>query len=482
MKSRRIFIILSCCALLSAACSHEETVGTETAEPSEAPVFVSFEPGQAKAGDVLTITGAYFGTDPSRITVLINSTPVQIVSVSDNAISVIVPEECGSGEVRIGIRRGTEGELKLYETTFETLFTYTVESNVSTFAGRSGLTGQHYFGPYLTSCFYAPSQLVRDKEDNFYLAEWARGIRLLSNGETSWMLPMYGGGTPEQNQGGIATDAYSYDFRAIAFSNDCSRLWILVNRPQSRGAYLGYALKSDGYGLWYADSSDDQPDCEGLAVNPVDDRIFICRNHEGSTGIFVYDTDTHTLSQASGYTPLGVTCQSRPVFSKDGTRLYVIHKGRHCISAYDYDPETHRLSNEVHEFAGMNSDAGDYADGKGKEARFNYPEYGCCDDDGNLYVADSWNHCIRKITPDGTVTTFAGIPYPSTDGNNPSAFANGKPSEAVFSKPNGICMDSKGNLYVAEEGFADIRKIVIGNEQDSASGTAPDQEETNGQI
>ena len=252
--------------MLSAACSHEETVGTETAEPSEAPVFVSFEPGQAKAGDVLTITGAYFGTDPSRITVLINSTPVQIVSVSDNAISVIVPEECGSGEVRIGIRRGTEGELKLYETTFETLFTYTVESNVSTFAGRSGLTGQHYFGPYLTSCFYAPSQLVRDKEDNFYLAEWARGIRLLSNGETSWMLPMYGGGTPEQNQGGIATDAYSYDFRAIAFSNDCSRLWILVNRPQSRGAYLGYALKSDGYGLWYADSSDDQPDWSNRGI------------------------------------------------------------------------------------------------------------------------------------------------------------------------------------------------------------------------
>ena len=62
------------------------------------------------------------------------------------------------------------------------------------------------------------------------------------------------------------------------------------------------------------------------------------------------------------------------------------------------------------------------------------------------------------------VTTFAGIPYPSTDGNNPTAFANGRPEYAVFSKPNGICMDSRGNLYVAEEGFADIRRIVIGNE------------------
>lgn len=456
-------LAMICTLALAAACTEDETAAPD-GEPSEPPVFISFSPVQAKAGDEITISGEYFGSDPSKITVLINSTPVQIASVTDNAITVIVPEDCGSGEIRVGIRRSTGGYGKLYETTFETLFTYTVESNVSTFAGQSGLTGQHYFGPYLTSCFYAPSQLVCDADDNFYLAEWARGIRLLKDGETSWLIPMYGGGTPDQNQGNIATDPYSYDFRAVAFSVDYSRLWILVNRSQSKGAYLGYALQSDGYKLWYADSQDDQPDCEGMAVNPADGSIIICRNSNGSTGIFRYSPDTHTLSEVQGYTPLGVTCQSRPVFSKDGTRLYVIHKGRHCISAYDYDPKTGQLSGEVHEFAGQNSDTGDYADGTGREARFNYPEYGCCDDEGNLYVADSWNHCVRKITPDGVVTTFAGIPYPSTDGNNPTAFANGRPEDAVFSKPNGICMDSRGNLYVAEEGFADIRRIVIGNE------------------
>ena len=69
------------------------------------------------------------------------------------------------------------GNLQLYEKTFETLFTYTVESNVSTFAGRTGVTGQHYFGPLLTSCLYAPSLLISDNEDNFYLAEWSRGER-----------------------------------------------------------------------------------------------------------------------------------------------------------------------------------------------------------------------------------------------------------------------------------------------------------------
>jgi len=121
------------------------------------------------------------------------------------------------------------------------------------------------------------------------------------------------------------------------------------------------------------------------------------------------------------------------------------------------------LTGEIPVFAGVNSEERAYADGTGSEARFAFPEFGCCDEQGNLYVADSWNHCIRKITPEGVVTTLAGIPAPNTQ-DNPATFANGKLSEAVFSRPNGICMDSKGNFYVAEEGFADIRKITIGNE------------------
>ena len=318
------YAALLCCVLLGPGCSDDKTGGKTDGEPTQAPVFTAFSPERGQAGDVITITGSYFGTDASRITVLINSTPAKITGVTDTAISAVVPDECGSGEIRIGLRRSSGGgNLQLYEKTFETLFTYTVESNVSTFAGRTGVTGQHYFGPLLTSCLYAPSLLISDNEDNFYLAEWARGIRLLSNGETSWMLKMYGAGDPSNNQGNIATSEWDYRFRCMAFSKDHSRLWILVNRSQADGPYLGYALRSDGYTTWYSDSTDDRPDCEGLAVNPVDERIVICRNQDGSSRIYFYDPDTHTSSEATGYTPIGVTAQSRPVFSKDGKRLYI---------------------------------------------------------------------------------------------------------------------------------------------------------------
>jgi sugar lactone lactonase YvrE len=92
-----------------------------------------------------------------------------------------------------------------------------------------------------------------------------------------------------------------------------------------------------------------------------------------------------------------------------------------------------------------------YADGKGATAQFNRPLGICIDPAGNLYVADSENNKIRKITPDGTVSTFAG---------SVSGKADGKGAAAKFSIPYGICIDPAGSLYVSDSGNNRIRKIT----------------------
>jgi sugar lactone lactonase YvrE len=81
------------------------------------------------------------------------------------------------------------------------------------------------------------------------------------------------------------------------------------------------------------------------------------------------------------------------------------------------------------------------ADGTGSIARFNYPYGIAADGSGNLYVADQLSHTIRKVTPAGVVTTFAGSPgnFGSTDGSG---------SAARFNRPAGLAMDGSGNLYV----------------------------------
>lgn len=92
-----------------------------------------------------------------------------------------------------------------------------------------------------------------------------------------------------------------------------------------------------------------------------------------------------------------------------------------------------------------------FADGVGPQASFNTPSGLAIDADGNLYVADTGNNRIRKITPEGVVSTVAG------DGT--VGYVDGPAAQARFDGPIGVAVDSTGNLYVADTYNDRIRKI-----------------------
>jgi len=96
------------------------------------------------------------------------------------------------------------------------------------------------------------------------------------------------------------------------------------------------------------------------------------------------------------------------------------------------------------------SDDSGFLDGVGINARFNFPMGLAQDKDGNIFVADAGNNAIRKITPDGVVSTFAG----GMEGS-----ANGTGKEAQFFKPTDVVIDAKGDIYVTEVYGHRIRKI-----------------------
>ena len=97
-----------------------------------------------------------------------------------------------------------------------------------------------------------------------------------------------------------------------------------------------------------------------------------------------------------------------------------------------------------------------FADGVGTAASFRWP-YGMGSDPyGNLYVADSGNHCVRKILPSGLVTTLAG--------NGVLGGTNGVGTFAQFNIPHSIALDSSGSTgYVVEQNGCRIRRIIIAN-------------------
>ncbi|MBO9592503.1 MAG: IPT/TIG domain-containing protein [Niabella sp.] len=79
------------------------------------------------------------------------------------------------------------------------------------------------------------------------------------------------------------------------------------------------------------------------------------------------------------------------------------------------------------------------------------------DSKGNLYLADIFNNCIRKVAPDGTVSTFAGVP--GTEGNK-----NGAAAQALFNHPTDLVVDQNDNVYVADTWNWAIRKIATTGE------------------
>jgi sugar lactone lactonase YvrE len=92
-----------------------------------------------------------------------------------------------------------------------------------------------------------------------------------------------------------------------------------------------------------------------------------------------------------------------------------------------------------------------FANGDGNAAQFYYPAGVATDAQGNIYVADGGNNCIRKISPVGAVSTIAGSSTPG--------FADGNGAAAQFNGPLGVTTDAQGNIYVADVDNNRIRKI-----------------------
>jgi streptogramin lyase len=138
--------------------------------------------------------------------------------------------------------------------------------------------------------------------------------------------------------------------------------------------------------------------------------------------------------------------------------VYVADTGNHAIrrmtpSGNDW---------VVNTFAGSAGHPGSN-DGPASVARFSGPSGLAFDNSGSLYVADTFNDTIRRITSAGVVTTLAGSPIQSGS-------VDGSGSAARFLQPRGIVLDSAGNIYVADTGNSRITKGTPVLQFDSAWG------------
>jgi len=168
-----------------------------------------------------------------------------------------------------------------------------------------------------------------------------------------------------------------------------------------------------------------------------------------SGNIFVVDTTNNAIRQITS--SQAVTTYYSPITTPSG--IAIDSSGNLFVSSGVLIKKI-TSSGASSTFAG--STAGN-TDGTGTAAAFSSIWGMTVDSSGNLYVADTGNNNIRKITSSGVVTTFAGS---TTAGIGTSGSTNGTGTAATFNKPASLAFDSSGNLFVSEFGNHNIRKIT----------------------
>ena len=157
------------------------------------------------------------------------------------------------------------------------------------------------------------------------------------------------------------------------------------------------------------------------------------------------------------YLPIGIASDSNG-------NLVVTDYGNQCIRKVN-------ANGAVTTIAGSPRVSG-HQDGVGAAARFNHPSGLAADKYDNLYVADMANHCVRKISPDGTVTTLAG-----SSGN--AGHADGIGAAARFNRPCGLAVDDDCIVYVADTLNYRIRKVTAAGQVTTLAGSG-DQSHADG--
>jgi sugar lactone lactonase YvrE len=374
-----------------------------------------------------------------------------------------------------GVTATSGGVVYVADTNNHTIRRITAAGVVSTFAGSPGQSGSTN-GTGSAARFHAPVDLTVDSAGNVYVADRDNhAIRKISpagavttlagNPAASGSFDGIGSAARFRNPEGIVVDA-----AGTLYVSDT--LNPLIRKVTATGAVTTLAGTAGMYGT---------ADGTGAAARFIRPRGI---KLDAAGNLIVADSNTETIRKV---TPGGVVTTlaggaNIPGFV-DGTGSAVRFDAPTGIAldaagniyiadTFNFSIRKMTPAGAVTTLSGGPKLAGS-TDGAGTAARFNQTGGCAMDAAGNLYVADSINCTIRRITPAGMVTTLAGSP--GVQGS-----ANGTGSAARFYRPAAVAVDTAGNLFVADTMNHTIRRITPAGVVTTFAGVAGDGRTING--
>ena len=164
-----------------------------------------------------------------------------------------------------------------------------------------------------------------------------------------------------------------------------------------------------------------------------------------------YSGDGEVAENARLNSPSGQSAPPSGRISLDAfDRIYIADTGNHVVRVIDNDRRIRTIAG-----TGRRGYSGD--GGPATEAQLNTPSDVAVDRDGTVYVADTMNHAIRRIDPDGVITTFAGTGERGFDGDG------GRPGAALLDRPYGVEISPEGEVYIADTHNHRVRRVTADN-------------------
>ncbi len=499
------WILLALFSVCISACKDDEVTGTEAFDPSQPVVISDFTPKEGGAYQKLLIYGENFGVDTSLVQVTIGGKNAVVINVKNNYIYCFVPSGAFSGEIEVTIGKG---ENKVTATA-ATAFAYEKKMVVGTLCGYrnnaddQGWRDGPFEGPDNVRCcgFSTAGRLAFDplnKKHLYICYDGHQAIQLIDLEKRELTSPLSLNGVPSSR-------IRSIDFnKASDYAAEAEYMIVAIDFDgQGTESPSVYLVKRNADGT-FDDNSDIQllaayKQCNGATVHPINGELYFNSYEYGQVFRLNLDDYFATLQrgenwnanvmQNSAFKQLFTIADPQWEFQifihPTGKYAYFGVINNHYFMRSDYD-ESKKEFVTPYTVAGGYKVSG-YKDDVGTEARMHEPcqgvfvynkEYAGNEDEYDFYFVDKLNFCVRKMTPDAIVSTYAGRGTSSAIAdNNQWGTDDGDLREvARFRDVTGLAYDDESNIFYVHDFVGHtIRTISLEEEEKSIDGDETDE-------
>lgn len=332
-----------------------------------------------------------------------------------------------------------------------------VDGNISTIAGGNtpGSSGDN--GPATSALLAYPNSLAIDATGNLYIAVDYR-VRKVSPSGTITTVAGNGYCCYLMEDGPGINNHLGWNISLALDANGglllVDPLWGMVARLAADGSMRRIAGNLDVYGF----SGDGGAALNAVFAWPTDaaadaSGVYICDSENQRVRKIVQDGTVATIAGRTHFGGDGGKASDALLHRPDGValdgagNLYIADSRNHRVRKIGADGNIRTLAGSGNPgFGGDN--------GQAASADLYLPSAVALDAAGNVYISDNLNHRVRKVTPDGVITTVTGSGTAGDQGDGSYAVS------ARLRSPYGLAVDSSGNLYIADEGAHRVRKVT----------------------